>query len=275
MPRALQVPNLPQNHVQTVLIGKPYAKELSGELSLLGITCLTVPSVGELAAPIRGHTDMIAHHLGGNDILLCKNLITQDCKALEVYSPQGETSDIYCSKAKELYCNKFKVVYGEKGLESEYPFNISYNLLRMGNVAFHSKKHTDQTLLRELNDKNIKIVPVRQGYSKCAVCIVDEKSAITSDKGMYCALREHQIECLLIEQGYIDLPGYDSGMIGGATGLIGKNTLAFTGYIAAHPDFERIQRFLDSRSIKPVYLTDRKIFDVGSIIPLEESEQDG
>jgi predicted acetyltransferase len=52
--------------------------------------------------------------------------------------------------------------------------------------------------------------------------------------------------------------------------IIADNKIAFTGMIDHHPDETAIVRFLESKSIIPVFLTKRKCFDIGSIIPLIE-----
>jgi hypothetical protein len=104
--------------------------------------------------------------------------------------------------------------------------------------------------------------------------VVDEQAAITSDPGLWKSLGEHGIECLLISPGFIELKGYDSGFIGGASGKIGRNTIAFTGHLNEHPDRERIFHFLDSRGVKAFMLTRRAAFDVGSILPFLEQGSD-
>jgi len=124
--------------------------------------------------------------------------------------------------------------------------------------------------VKENTAKGVEFVKVRQGYTKCSVCVVDENSAITSDRNIYNALISNGIDTLLISEGYIDLDGYDYGFIGGSCGKISKNEIAFTGRFNKHPDCDRILEFLNARKIDAKFLTDKDIFDIGSILPITE-----
>lgn len=118
----------------------------------------------------------------------------------------------------------------------------------------------------------ITLVPVNQGYAKCSVCAVDERSIITQDPSIAQAAKRHGLNVLKIQAGRILLPGYDTGFIGGCSGLLGRKLLAFTGSLGAHPDGEWIKEFLHSRGVEPLELTDGPLYDVGSILPLLEED---
>ena len=77
---------------------------------------------------------------------------------------------------------------------------------------------------------------------------------------------KYGIDVLLISPGYIDLPGLDYGFIGGASGLIGKNKLFFTGRLNAHPDYNRIVDFLQKNKSKPIFSNREQPIDLGSIL---------
>jgi hypothetical protein len=116
-----------------------------------------------------------------------------------------------------------------------------------------------------------KIIHVNQGYTKCSVCVVDERSIITSDFGIAAAARQNGLDVLTIRQGYIELPGFEFGFIGGSAWKLSEHALAFTGRLDDHPDKDRILDYLTARVIEPVFLTDGPIFDIGSAIPIIEA----
>ena len=123
---------------------------------------------------------------------------------------------------------------------------------------------------RYIEKNNIKKINVNQGYSKCSICIVDENSIITSDNGIYNECIKHNIDCLLIRQGYIDLFNMDYGFIGGCSGLLCNDELSFYGDIKKHPDYKKILHFVKSKNKKIISLSDENLLDLGSIIPLKE-----
>ena len=114
----------------------------------------------------------------------------------------------------------------------------------------------------------MKKINVKQGYCKCSICIVDENSIITSDEGIYKEVIKHDIDCLLIEKGHIDLFELDYGFIGGCSGLINEDTLVFFGNIEKHPNFKEIKNFVSKRNKKIISLSKEKLIDLGSLIPL-------
>lgn len=168
---------------------------------------------------------------------------------------------------KALGCN---VIKGSTVLKRNYPDNIAYNIARVSNFAIHNLNYTDRRTLELLEKKEVKFIHVKQGYSKCAVCIVNDHAIITSDRGIAKAVEKHGIEVLTIAPGYIDLPGLDYGFIGGVSGLIGKNKLGFSGYLEHHYDYAEILRFLKRHDAVQTFLSKDKPIDIGSIIPLLE-----
>ena len=144
------------------------------------------------------------------------------------------------------------------------------NIVILKNFAIHNFKYTDKVILNYLEKNNIKKINVSQGYCKCSICIVDDNSLITSDEGIYKEVIKYGIDCLLIEKGHIDLFELNYGFIGGCSFLISNNELAFLGNIKNHPDYDKILDFIESKNKKLVSLSDDKLLDLGSVIPLLE-----
>ena len=130
----------------------------------------------------------------------------------------------------------------------------------MGNKLFYSPGIT----ANEITDKaGFELIPVKQGYCGCSICVVDANSIITADRGVAAAAARRGIDTLLIRPGHIQLEGYEYGFIGGSAFLISEDTMAFTGDISSHPDSENIMFFLEKRGIIVEKITENKIFDIG------------
>ena len=93
---------------------------------------------------------------------------------------------------------------------------------------------------------------------------------ITSDEGIYKEVIKYGIDCLLKEKGHIDLFELNYWFIGGCSFLLSSNELVFLGNIRNHPDYDKIVDFVESKNKKLVSLSDDKLLDLGSVIPLLE-----
>jgi len=237
--------NLPIKDVDTVFVGIDYLNLLNAPFFKQNITnIITILPSNDLLRPIRSHPDMHLCQLNAHLVI---------------------------SNENEHLINKYNLndaFVAESRFSSQYPDDIGLNALVLNKFFIHNLKYTDKKLLSFAQKEGYKLIDVKQGYTKCSTCIVDEKSAITSDKGIYNALSNEGLDVLLIKEGYINLSGMNYGFIGGATGKIGKNKLAFTGHIDTHPDKDKILNFIKEKNITPVFLTDNQIFDVGSILSI-------
>ena len=135
--------------------------------------------------------------------------------------------------------------------------------MSIGNLFIHSVNYTDTNLLSLL--KNKKLINVKQGYTKCSTCIVNNHAIITSDISIAKALSLEKIDVLLIPPGDILLPGLNYGFIGGATGLIEDNVLAFYGHLDYYLYGKEVLKFLNKHKVEPVFLRNGKLIDRGSI----------
>ena len=138
-----------------------------------------------------------------------------------------------------------------------------YNATALKNYVICNKVYTDKTVL---DSHNKEIINVKQGYSKCNICIVDNNAIITSDNGIAKTVAQKGIDVLKISPGYIELRKLDYGFIGGATGIIDNNMLAVNGDINSHPDSEQIKVFCHKYNVDIIPLKDGKLVDIGTII---------
>lgn len=245
----IDIPNIPNREVTHVLADGRISAEAQKNLNKLGIRVIKTSRHISLYDAIAYHPDIVFNHVGGN---------------FAVYAP-----DIDPSILEELLGLGFDLIKGHTVLKSVYPSDISYNAARIGDFVIHSLKYTDSVLLDAFEQKGLKLINVNQGYSKCSVSIVDERSIITADKGIAQKAEEKGLDVLLIDHDEnIELPGLDRGFIGGATGLIGHKLWALNGKLENLKCCKQITEFLDKRGVTPISLTQGAVIDIGSIIPI-------
>jgi len=159
-----------------------------------------------------------------------------------------------------------KVFYGNaEQLGFKYPNNAKFNGVVMGKYFIHNTKYSSHDLLVEAKRLDKKVIHVEQGYTKCNMAVIDDNTAITSDKGIAEALANTTIKLLVIEPGHVLLQGQKYGFIGGASGRVG-NEMIFHGNLSAHPDFNRIVDFLNENQCNYKYFEEFELEDIGSII---------
>lgn len=147
-----------------------------------------------------------------------------------------------------------KLIPGKTSLNCNYPEDIAYNVLVYKDYAFGRTEYIDEVLKEELRRKNITLIDVNQGYTKCSCAVCDE-GVITADEGIYQKLQEKGINALKIAPGFVELAGYDYGFIGGVSGKI-EGVLTFFGDVSKHADFEKIKSFCKINFIYDFPLTD-------------------
>jgi hypothetical protein len=248
----IKLPNLPEGKVKGILIDGRVSKKIANSLMNMKITTFKTERLNQMYDAVSYHTDIMLHHIGGNRIVYAPSISSN---LLEILSNLG-----------------FLMIKGETVLSSQYPGNIAYNAARVGNYVIHNLKYTDKILKRELENEGVEFIDVKQGYSKCSVCVIDKTAIITSDKGIGEAASKKGIDVLLIEPDEnIVLPGLDMGFIGGCTGKIARDKLVVSGDLTKLKSFVDIVRFANRHGVKIVSLSDEKPVDVGSIIPVIES----
>ncbi len=231
-------PNLPSRKVTVAISAVP----------IPGIRTVTPKAVTCLPSSMQCHADLQICHLDGN-VLLCAPEVFDYYK--EALSPMG-----------------FEILCGESPIGSTYPKDAAYNVARVGNAVFLNPKSADPAAVRFFQARNIEIIPVRQGYTKCAVLPVDEHSLITADRGVARAARTAGFSVLEIAAGDITLPGFPYGFFGGAGGKLSADTVYLTGSLIRHPSAEEIFAFLQKRGIKIREGSIPIPIDVGSVLPL-------
>lgn len=254
--RFLQSPFLPRGRVTCIALdgrfnGENDRPDLKSLLAERGIRVILVPPCPDLGEAVAGHADMQFHPVDGRTIVVAPNA-AEELK-------------------NELLNEGFTVLEGKKKLKSLYPADSPYNVLRIGSLAFHNLKNTDPVLREQLELRGVKFFMVKQGYTKCLTVVLKGNALVTEDKGIQKAALACGLDvCFLDKTGGICLPPYDSGFLGGSSGLLGPGLIAFTGRIDRHPEKEKLAMYLAGQNMLCLYLAFGSAWDVGSLIPLKE-----
>ena len=252
MQKFIEIPHLPKQPVSCVIVGEKYKKILAAALQKYGVELISMPACSFVRKPLEGHVDLCIMHLGENRFIVAKNMKSRLRGIIDRLTASGA-----------------QVFETEKELGAEYPLDVILNHCVLGKTVVANTKYADGVAIDFLDEH----IHVNQGYAKCSICVVDEESVITSDSGIADTLSAKGYDVLKIKPGHINLPGFDTGFIGGTAFKLSKSIIAFCGNLDAHPDESAIFRFLSSKKIKPVFLTNRPIFDIGSAIPVFENGQ--
>lgn len=213
----------------------------------LGYKILKCPPSSSLYEAVCGHPDMLIHIIDDKNIIVHRDM------------------DInFINTLRSLGIN---VLLSSSPLVHKYPYDIILNAVNLKNFFIHYIKYTDTVLLDKIHNK--KIINVKQGYTKCSTAIIKDTALITSDKIIASVMKKENIDVLLIPPGDIVLPGLDYGFIGGCCGMIEENKIAFYGDLKYYAYGKEVMNFLHKHNVEPIFLSDGKLIDRGSIFTVE------
>lgn len=239
-----------------------------------------IPKQGSNIAIVAGNADIhIINKLENKNIKVIKTIKCEEVYESIAYHPDivihpiNYDTLIIAPNVFSYYKDKLEgfnlnLIKGEKKLICKYPGDIAYNVGRVYKYAIHDFRYTDELLKFYLRKEGLDFIDVKQGYSKCSISVIDQKSIITSDKVIYSKLKNLGFDVLSIEPGFIELKGQNYGFIGGTSGNITKDLIAFSGDLKNHPQKEKIEEFILSKNKKIEYLSKKGITDIGTIISL-------
>lgn len=209
-----------------------------------------LPADRKLSQPVASHPDMILCRVGEtlavpreyycNNSELIDNLIDRTCLAL-------------------LLSDAFR--------EEVYPHDIAMNMLLCGKFAFALAEYTAKEVKSSLNEQGIQLINMKQGYAACT-SLSAGGAIITADPSAAAAAKSANIDVTVISDGDIRLPGYDTGFIGGASGVC-TDSVYFFGNLDSHSDGKKIRDALTRRGFKIISLSDETLTDFGGILFLE------
>ncbi len=159
---------------------------------------------------------------------------------------------------------------GAKDPDGTYPGDCAYNVAKLGKKIIGNLTYTDAVIKKMYTDIGFEFINVKQGYTKCNLCIVDDNSVITEDEGLYKTLTANGIDVLKIPKGEIELKGFDNGFIGGASGFIDNKSIAFYGDILKCSYYKHIEKFIAEKNADIICLSQTVLKDFGSILFFDE-----
>ena len=252
MIRNIKTPHLPEGEVRHIIIGEKYKNLLENALIDNNLRPLWMPDNPYVDERLAGHADLSVNKFGENIVVLSKYL---------------QNSELF----EQLKALGYKCVIANDTEKPEYPFDAGLNVCQIDSKLIYNRKSICEELNNQLEGIIINRIDCRQGYTKCAVCIVDNNSIITADRAIADKVKAQGLDVLLVNDGIASLDGFDYGFIGGAAFKLNRSEIAFTGVIDSLSEKNAIEYFLKQRGIEAVYLTQRKLFDIGSAILITES----
>lgn len=213
-----------------------------------GHEVVTLPPSDTLPEGVASHPDMLIFILG-KKIITSKNYYKSNRRAIDEILTYGQ----------------FELVLSSEELGEKYPNDVIFNAAKVGRYLIANTKYTAKEILLLADDNALTVIDIKQGYSKCSICVVSDSAVITSDSGIYKTLLEKTcLDVLKISEGFVDLPPYNYGFIGGATGEDFENVY-FCGNLNTHPDGEKIKMFCEKHSKNAVSLSSGTLTDIGTI----------
>ena len=140
-------PHLPENELLALAIGECYFEEFTAELEARGIELLPLKPLQTLDPRLQGHADLMLLPLGGDVFWAAKGLETDSRIPVKHSIPLDNDCALNCCAVGPYW---------------------------IGSPKYSAWQPTDAIR-----------VSVRQRYARCSVCIVDDHSIITADRGMH------------------------------------------------------------------------------------------
>ena len=162
---------------------------------------------------------------------------------------------------------------GSKINEGRYPFDIKYNVCIIGKKALHNFEYTDSRIKEELQEQGYELINTNQGYTNCSIAVIDDNSAIVTDKGLYKILKKQNIDLLYLQyEPDIKLLNHDGyskrkGFIGGAISRI-DNKILISGDLNKIDPNEQIRKFIEKRNLEIIEFEGFDVIDYGGIVRL-------
>ncbi len=249
----IKKPNLPENSVKYALCSELIGEEGIGALNSLGVNVIKVPSNKRINTPVASHPDINCLHYGGNVFLTI----------------DGFNKILSNSIENIIDCEKINNRVVPEAIGGVYPSDVLLNAVVIGDKVICNPKTISAELKRMISSDGKLVVAVNQGYTKCSVAVLNENAIITDDVSIYNSCH-NLMDVLLIKYDNIILKGYGYGFIGGASGKIAQDKLAFFGDVSTHANGNEIKSFCKKHGVECISLFEGNLRDYGGIIPILE-----
>ena len=252
MIRNIKTPHLPKGEVRHIIIGEKYRNLLENALFENNLEPIWMPDNPYADERLSGHADLSVNKFSENGAILSEYL--QNSELFERLSALG-----------------YSIILSKNAEKPEYPYDAGLNVCQISDKLIYNNRTICEVLNNQLEGIISNRIDCRQGYTKCSVCIVIENSIITSDRVIADKTKAFGMDVVLTDNSIVELSGFDHGFIGGAAFKLSEFKIAFTGTIESSTEKNAIENFLHEHGIEAVYLTENKLFDIGSAILITES----
>ena len=218
-------------------------------LKLLGYELIEIKKNENIYTEISSHVDIFTCKIGEKLIV--------------------EPSNYNYIKSQVL--NSKNTIQGNEKIETKYPLDIKYNVCIIGNKAIHNFAYTDSKIKEQLEIQKYEIINTTQGYTNCSIAVIDDNSAIVTDKGLYKILQKHNLDVLYLEYDpdikllksdeYSDKKGF----IGGAISRIDDQIIVFGDLDQIDSNYQ-IRNFIEKRGLKIIEFKGLDVIDYGGIV---------
>lgn len=262
-----------------VFLSENACEPLISDLKQEGHEIFLVKSTDLTAEAIASHPDIYLCRVG--ETLIVDDAIRTEPDLRVMYDMEMEEKLGDASEAPLIPALQSEsggaILFQMGGIGPDYPDDVAYNAVSTGKYFIHNLQYTSPALLERARETGLEFIHVKQGYAKCSVVVVGDQAVITADRGIARSIEAYNqdlmedgqeqdcIDCLLVEEGHVLLPGMNVGFLGGASGLI-KNKLYFNGNLREHPDFEKITAFAEEHGAETVWYEEEPLTDIGSIL---------
>lgn len=229
------------------IIGQDAAAYRNALAELCGGVLILPPCPG-MDPRVASHPDMLMMAIG------------QDVVVPRSYAGRTEVRSLL-----EMWIRRcgLRLTRCERSPGESYPADVLCNGLLYGGTLYGKLSALAPEILRLAAERGMDAVDVHQGYTGCSALACGDV-LLTADPSIRQAVLARGGDVLALSPGGIDLPGYNTGFIGGAGGYAAGHAVFF-GDVRRHPDGGRITQTLEKRGIRWHCLSDGPLTDFGGI----------
>lgn len=162
---------------------------------------------------------------------------------------------------------KIKIINANDDPLEKYPSDVKFNALRVGEHLICKKDVCADAMMTHFDDG--KIINSSQGYVKCSVIDIGSEYFVTDDRYLHEIIKHLGYKSMLLDKGIVKIKDYDYGFIGGASGYA-CDKIFLTGFIKDEANRIRLEEFAREINKELIYLTKYDIFDVGTLMIMED-----
>ena len=162
---------------------------------------------------------------------------------------------------------KIKIINANEDPFENYPGDVKFNALRVGEHLICKKDACADEIMNRFDGG--KTINSSQGYVKCSVIDIGSEYFVTDDKYLQKIINGLGHKSILLEKGLVKIKDYDYGFIGGSSGYA-SDKIFLTGLIKDEANRNRLEEFAREINKELIYLTEYDIFDVGTLMIMED-----